>query len=123
MIKTIVIVLDLVMGVAAVAGGVYLLGGAHGLSREWLRGAPFRTFLWPGILLLVLVGGSLVAAAALLIAQAHAGRLVSVEAGVVFLGWTGMLLVTAGYRHWLQLLSVALGIAVVVLSLALPAPG
>jgi hypothetical protein len=123
MIRTIVIVLDLAMGVAALAGGVYLLAGARGFSREWLRGTPFKTFLWPGLVLLLLVGGSLLAAAALLIVQAHAGRLVSVEAGVVFLGWTGMVLVTAGYRHWLQLLSVALGVAVVVLSLALPAPG
>ena len=123
MIRTIVIVLDLVIGVAAVAGGVYLLAGARGLSRDWLRGTPFRTFFWPGLVLLVLVGGSLLAAAALLIADAHVGRLVSVEAGVVLLGWAGVLLTTAGYRHWLQLLSVALGIAVVVLSFALPAPG
>ena len=123
MLRTVVIALDLIIGVAAVAGGVYLLAGARGLSQEWLRGTSFRTFLWPGLVLLVLVGGSLLAAAALLIAQAHVGRLVSVEAGVVLLGWTGVLLATAGYRHWLQLLSVALGLAVVVLSFALPAPG
>jgi hypothetical protein len=122
-IRTIVIVLDLVIAVAAVAGGVYLLAGARGLSREWLGGTPFRTFLWPGLVLLVLVGGSLLAAAALLIADAHLGRLVSVEAGVVLLGWSGVVLTTAGYRHWLQLLSVALGVAVVALSFALPAPG
>jgi hypothetical protein len=123
MIRTIAIVLDLAIGVAAVAGGIYLLAGARDLSREWLRGTPFKTFFWPGLVLLVLVGGSLLAAAGLLIAQAHAGRLVSVEAGVILLGWTGVVLTTAGYRHWLQLLSVALGIAVVALSFALPAPG
>ncbi len=123
MLRTIVIVLDLAIGIAAVAGGAYLLAGARGLSREWLRGTPFRTFFWPGLVLLALVGGSLLAAAALLLVQAHVGRLVSVEAGVVLLGWAGVLLTTVGYRHWLQLLSVALGIAVVVLSFALPAPG
>ena len=123
MIRTVVIVLDLVVGVAAVAGGVYLLAGARGLSREWLHGTPFRTFFWPGLALLALVGGSLLAATGLLIAQTHLGRLVSVEAGVVLLGWTGALLTTAGYRHWLQLLSVVLGIAVVALSFVLPAPG
>ena len=123
MLRTAVIVLDLAIGLAAVAGGVYLLAGARGLSRQWLRGAPFRNFFWPGLVLLALVGGSLLAAAALLLADAHAGRLVSVEAGVVLLGWSGLLLSTAGYRHWLQLLSVGLGIGVVVLSLFLPAPG
>lgn len=86
MIMPIVIVLDLVLGVAVVVGGVYLLAGARGLSREWLRGTPFTSFVWPGLVLLVVVGGSLLAAATLLIVQAHVGRLVSVEAGVVFLG-------------------------------------
>jgi hypothetical protein len=122
-IRTTVIVLDLAIGVAAVAGGIYLLAGARGFSPEWLRGTPFRTFFWPALALLAVVGGSLLAAAALLLIGAHAGRLMSVEAGVVFLGWNGVLLTTAGYRHWLQLLAVALGIAVVVLSFALPAPG
>ena len=115
--------LDLAIGVAAAAGGIYLLAGAPGLAREWLRGTPFNTFFWPGLVLLVLVGGSLLAAAVLLLAEAHVGRLVSVEAGVVLLGWAGVLLTTVGYRHWLQVLSVALGIAVVALSFALPAPG
>jgi hypothetical protein len=123
MSTTIVIVLDLVIGVAAVAGGAYLLAGAPGLSRDRLRGTPFKTFLWPGVTLLVLVGGSLIAAAALLLAGAHAGRLVSVEAGVVLLGWSGIMLSAAGYRRWPQLLPVVLGVVVVVLSFLLPAPG
>jgi hypothetical protein len=123
MLRTAVIVLDFITGFVAVAGGVYLLAGARGLSRDWLRGTPFKTFLWPGLALIVFVGGSLLAAAVLLVLDAHAGRLVSVEAGVVLLGWSAFVLSTAGYRHPLQLLSVALGIAVVVLSLLLPAPG
>jgi hypothetical protein len=123
MIRTAVIVLDLVIGLSAVAGAVYLFAGAPGLSREWLHGTPFKSFFWPALVLLVVVGGSLLVAAALLLAGAHAGRLVSVEAGVVLLGWSGFLLAVAGYRHWLQLLSVGLGIAMVVLSLYQPAPG
>lgn len=121
--RIIVIVLELAVGTAAVAGGAYLVSGARGLSREWLRGTPFATFLWPGLALLALVGGSLLAGAGLLIAQTHVGRLVSVEAGVVLLGWTGILLTTTRYRRRLQFISVAAGIAVVVLSFMLPAPG
>jgi hypothetical protein len=123
MVRSVVIVLDLAAAALAVAGGVYLLAGAPGLSRVWLRGTPFRTFLWPGVSLLVLVGGSLVAALWLVLAEAPIGRLVSVEAGVVLLGWAGLLLMSAGYRRWLQLLPVTLGIAVVAFSFALPAPG
>lgn len=123
MLTTTVIALDLAIGVAAVGGGIYLMIGAPGLSREWLRGTPFRSFLWPGLALLVLVGGSLIAAGVLLLGDASSGRLVSVEAGVVLVGWGAFVLVTTGYRHWLQALPVALGVAVVVLSLRLPAPG
>jgi hypothetical protein len=123
MITTTVIVLDLVTGAAAVGGGVYLVAGARRLSPAWLRSTPFTSFLWPGLLLLVPVGGSLLAAAALLLVDAHNGRLVSVEAGVILTAWSAMLLTTAGYRHWLQVLSVGVGVAIVVLSLFLPAPG
>ena len=123
MIRTIVIALDIVLGAAAVAGGAYAMAGGGRISREWLRATSFRSSFWPGLVLLVVCGGSLLAAAALLTADAHNGRLVSVEAGVVLVGWAGAMFSALGYRHWSQLLPAALGIAVVVLSFALAAPG
>jgi hypothetical protein len=123
MIRNTVIILDLILGLTAVAGGIYLLAGAPRLSREWLERTPFNTYVWPGLVLLILVGGSLIAAAILLLAEARLGRLVSVEAGVVLVGSAAIHLSTVGYRHWLQLAALAVGLAVVVLSLALPAPG
>ena len=123
MIRTIVTALDIVLGVAAVGGGAYAVAGGRRVSREWLRAAPFRSFFWPGLVLLVVCGGSLLAAAGLLAADAHYGRLVSVEAGVVLVGWAGLMLSALGYRHWVQWVPAVLGIAVLVLSFALPAPG
>jgi uncharacterized membrane protein len=122
MIRNTVIILDLILGLTAVVGGIYLLVGAPRLSREWLERTPFKTYLWPG-LAFILVGGSLIAAALLLLAEVRLGRLVSVEAGVVLLGLTAIQLSTVGYRQWLQLAALVGGLAVVVLSLALPAPG
>ena len=123
MIGMIVTALDIMLGVAAVAGGAYAVVGGRRVSRECVRASPFRSFFWPGLVLLVVCGGSLLAAAALLMADAHNGRLVSVEAGVVLVGWAGVMLSALGYKHWVQLLPAALGIAVLVLSFALPAPG
>jgi hypothetical protein len=123
MIRTIVIGLDIVLGVAAAVGGVYGVTSGRRAQSEWLRGTPFRSLFWPGLLLLVVCGGSLLAAAALLIADARAGRLVSVEAGVALLGWAGLMFSALGYRRWVQLLPVVLGLAVVILSFALPAHG
>ena len=73
--------------------------------------------------MLVLVGGSMAAAAALLLGDASSARVVSLEAGMVLLGWMAVQMTMIGYRHWTQLLTIGLGIAVVVLSFALPAPG
>jgi hypothetical protein len=123
MIRTIVTVLDMALGVAAVAGGAYALAGGGRVWPDWLRGTPFKTPVWPALTLLVLCGGSLLTAAALLLADAHLGRLVSVEAGVVLAGWSGMMLSASSYRRWVQALPLLLGVAVVVLSFALPAPG
>jgi hypothetical protein len=123
MMRTAVIVIDMVLGIAAVAGG---LGAASGVIRapaEWLRGAPFKTLLWPGLALLVLVGGSMLAAAAVMFIDLRIGRLVSIEAGIVLIGWSAAMLSAIRLRHWAQLPPFALGIAVAVLSFAVPVPG
>jgi hypothetical protein len=121
--KVALIVLELCIGVGALAGGVNALTGAKGVPREWLDGTPFKSYFVPGLLLFVVIGGSMLAAAGLLLGGASAARLVSLEAGIVLLGWIAAQLATIGYRHWLQPLFLVLGLAVVVLSLALPCPG
>jgi hypothetical protein len=51
---------------SAVAGGAPLIvrpdGGAMGMPLSMLAGSPFGSFLWPGILLVVVVGGTQVLA-------------------------------------------------------------
>jgi hypothetical protein len=124
MIRTIVMALDLVLGAAAVAGGAVAVARGNRVPPGWLHGTPFRSFFWPGLVLLVLVGGSLLAAGGLIIsADAHIARLVSVEAGVVLLGFSAVMLSALHYRHWLQVLPLVLGVAVIVLSFGLPVPG
>ena len=124
MIRTILIVLDVVLGVAAVAGGVAAVAFSRGERPGWLRGTVFKSLLWPGLTLLVLVGGSLLAAAVVLgTSDLHTARLVSVEAGVVLVGWGAVMLSALGYRHWAQVAPLVLGLAVVLLSFALPVPG
>jgi hypothetical protein len=123
MVRTVLIVLEIVIAVAAVTGGAYAILGAPRVPREWLQGTAFKSYLVPGLALLVLVGGSMVAAAAMLLAGASGARVVSLEAGIVLLAWMVAQLSMIGYRHWTQALSIGLGLAVVVLSFALPAPG
>ncbi|MFH0916041.1 MAG: hypothetical protein V1912_06285 [bacterium] len=123
MIRTTLIVLEILIGVGALAGGVYAFAGAKGIPREWLQGTPFRTYFVPGLVLFVVIGGSMLTAAGLLLGSASVARLVSLEAGIVLLGWVATQLATIGYRHWLQPLFLAFGLAVVALSFALSSPG
>jgi hypothetical protein len=121
--KVALIVLELCIGVGALAGGLNALTGAKGVPREWLDRTPFKSYFVPGLLLFVVIGGSMLVAAGLLLGGASAARLVSLEAGIVLLGWIAAQLATIGFRHWLQPLFLVLGLAVVVLSFALPCPG
>ncbi len=123
MVRDTLLVLEILIAAAAVAGGVYAIAGAPRIPREWLQGTTFTTYFVPGLVLLILVGGSMAAAAAMLLAGASGARLMSLEAGVVLLAWMVAQLSMIGYRLWMQALPVALGVAVVVLSFALPAPG
>ena len=39
----------------------------------------------------------------------HTGRIVSVEGGVVLVGWGAIMVSVTGYRHWLQVAPFVLG--------------
>ena len=123
MLRTTLVVLEILIGVAAVAGGVYALTGASSVSREYLQGTPFRSYLVPGLVLLVVVGGSMLLAASLLASDARLARVASLEAGVILAAWIGIQVSLIGYRSWLQPLMGGLGVLIVVLSFFLPAPG
>ena len=123
MLRTTLIVLEIIIGVAAVGGGVYALTGAAAVPREYLQGTPFRSYFVPGLVLIIVVGGSMLLAATLLLIEASLARIVSLEAGVILIAWIGMQVSLIGYRHWLQPLMGILGLVIVVLSFLLPSPG
>ena len=121
--RTFVAIIDLVLGIVAVAGGAYLAARSRSLAGRWLPGLSPVTLLRFGLALLAAAGGSLLAAAGLLTVDVRIGRLLSVEAGVVLAGWGGLLYSRAGGLHWTHVVAIVLGVAVVVLSFALPVPG
>ena len=58
-----------VVGLAAVVGGIGLVRNGLGMPEEWLLSTPFDTWLIPGVLLALGVGGSQLLAAVLLAAH------------------------------------------------------
>lgn len=107
----------------AVAGGLFGLSGAKGVPIEWLSGSPFRDYFVPGFFLLVVVGGSLLAAAVAVLTNARVARAAAMAAGCVLLGWIAVQVAIIGYVSWMQPTTAAAGVLVLALATTLPRTG
>lgn len=78
------------IGLGAVGGGIAILTGAFDqwLPVAWLQGTPFSDYLIPGLVLLIVVGGGmLLAATAMLFIQHEFALMLSAAMGLVMIGW------------------------------------
>lgn len=95
-------VLHAVVALNAVGGGIYGLAGAPGVPVEWLEHTPFPSYFIPSLILLLVVGGTHVAAGLSLAARSPHSRRTSLAAGAVLVGWIGTQVALIGYVSWLQ---------------------
>jgi hypothetical protein len=114
------IVLSIFNGLSALGGGVGMMV-ADGLSmpKSLLADSPFSTYLIPGAILAVVVGGSQALASVFLIARHESALLMSAVAGFGLVIW---ILIEIGIIHefsWLQLVYVVTGLVQLVLVFAL----
>jgi hypothetical protein len=87
------------MGLLAAVCGVLLIAtDGLGMSRDELRDSPFGSFILPGLILSIVVGGSHIAAAIALLKRHRHSALLALGAGLVMLGWiiVESLMVTSG---------------------------
>jgi hypothetical protein len=107
----------------AVGGGIYGLSGAEGIPVQWLEGSPFASYYLPSLILLVVVGGSLLAATLAVFANARIARASAVSAGVILLAWILVQVGIIGYVSWMQPATAVGGLLILVLSRRLPVRG
>lgn len=115
------VALELFMAVGALFGGRALIHDAagFGVNEEWLRFGVFRDYTIPGAILIVVVGGTMLAAAVLALVRSSAAFPAASIAGLSLLGFlvveTGIL----GYHGPQQLVLLAVcgatGVALVLL--------
>jgi hypothetical protein len=86
----------------AFAGGYYGMSGAEDVPREWLEGSPFDDYFIPGLVLFLVVGGSMLAAAIAVFAALRIARLAALGAGLVVLAWLAVETLIVGYVSWMQ---------------------
>ena len=86
-IKAPLVVLQLLVGGLAVAGGLMMLTGNMELDQDWLQKTPFTAWTIPGIALLLLPGaGELLTTAAVLLHWPYA-RQVAIFSGLGLVAW------------------------------------
>lgn len=110
------IALQLFVALNAVAGSVYLFGGAPDWPRQWLNSTPFDSWVIPGVILLVAVGGSMAAAVWTTWRRPESGASASLLSGLVLLVWITVETAMLGYISWMQ--PATLAAALLVLALA-----
>ena len=58
-----IVVLEAVVALSAIGGGIAMLLGADKFPVEWLRNTPFNDYTVPALMLAIVVGGSSLIAA------------------------------------------------------------
>ncbi len=81
--RILLIILTSFLGLTAIAGGVGLLAGVAAPPVEALSGSPFKDYTLPGLALLILVGGSGLAAAYLTARRSQYAPLACAAAGAI----------------------------------------
>jgi hypothetical protein len=106
--KTFLIVLHVLVGLNAFAGGIYGLAGADNVPLEWLAGSPFHDYFNPSLILLVGVGSTQLLAALALAKKFHSARSIAAFAGFILLVWIIAQVCIIGFVSALQpLLAIA----------------
>lgn len=100
----------------AFAGGYYGLSGAKGVPLKWLEGSMFADYSIPSLILFVVVGGSLLAAAIAVFAGWSTSRLLSSAAAAVLLVWITVQLQVIGYVSWMQPVTILAGFLILLLT-------
>ena len=107
---------------SAVAGSVMVISGwPYAFPLSWLRGTPFGSYVVPGLILGVVVGGSATLAMVAALRNTNDGPGLSVLAGFVMMGWVvgeiALLHATMGGFTPLWPLYFGVGLAMTVLGL------
>jgi hypothetical protein len=104
---------------SALAGGIAMLTGVLVMPLAMLDGGPFSSFTWPGIFLLVVVGGTQSVATVLLIWRREAALVWTAIAGAGMIIWIFIETIIIAGGSFLQALYFATGMAQLVLVIAL----
>ena len=103
-------------GVTAVGGGLALMTGWIPEQVSWLRHTDFPSNYFPGVILMAVVGGSSLIAAAAVLKCSDGWGLACIVAGTVMLFWIIGEVASIRAFHFLQAIYLVTGMLVVALA-------
>lgn len=115
-LRTVLLVLNLFVGLTAVFGGIALLLGISQMPGEWLRNTPFNSFQVPGMILTAIVGGSALVAVVAIRVRSNWDALASLVAGLILTGWILVQVVMIGLQSGLQPFYLLIGASMIALA-------
>ena len=98
---------------------IYPNGSALNMPLSMLKGSPFATFFWPGLILFAVNGIGQAAAAMLSFRRHRFAGLAGAGMGLGLMIWIFVQVSLIGGGHWLQYLYFALGVVEVSLAVLL----
>jgi hypothetical protein len=104
-------------GIGALFGGVGLLTGTLGMPLSLLDGTVFDSYMIPGWILLIIVGGSSTLASVMVWKNLRNAGEAAIVAGLILLGWivTEFVLIPEGWAF--QSIYILIGLAILLLGI------
>jgi hypothetical protein len=104
------LVLLLLNGFGAIAGGIAVMRDAMPFPDVWLQGTPFRSYFLPGLILFVAVGGSHLTSGYAIFRRHPLAKRAAIFAGIVLTGWMIGELELIGFQAPIQVWFVGVGL-------------
>jgi hypothetical protein len=114
------VVLEVLVAVNALYGGIGLIVNGMGMPPDWLAGTPFGSWAIPGVLLILLVAAPMAGAAIVELAGGRRAGQLSMIAGAVLVGWIVAQVVILRHYFILQPILFAVGVLIVALARLVP---
>jgi len=115
-------VIQAFIGITAIAGGLRLVSNPNGLPDfpiEWLINSPFSNYLFPGLVLLIVIGFGFVVSSMLnFLRKRHSGGMAALS-GICLILYMIIEVWFVGLRNILQPLYFILGVIVLIIGLNL----
>lgn len=93
----------------AIVGGLGLITGIISPPASWIADTVFGSYIMPGIILALVVGGSALIATVLLVKHVSSGKDAAGLAGLVMMGWITGEVIILQHFSWLQVFYFVIG--------------